>query len=87
MFGHKVGQPSEGTPARELEDQIMRDFDISTTDFRPLGKLAPGTRRPLAIPLARSSAKAVDEGVQVRFDLPSGAFATVILREITKNQD
>jgi tRNA(Glu) U13 pseudouridine synthase TruD len=51
-----------------------------------VGKLAEGTRRPLLVPLGSPSVRAADDpdAITLEFALPPGAYATVLLSEITK---
>lgn len=44
---------------------------------------APGARRPLAIPLSLAI-EPCEDGLTLRFGLPAGSYATVVLRELLK---
>jgi len=83
MFGHAMRGPPPGSPAQEREEAVLAAAGLSVTDFARAGKLAEGTRRPVAVELASAAAAAVGPGdVELCFDLPAGAYATVVLREI-----
>src|SRR5690606_2995896 len=58
MFGHKMRQPPAGTDAAAREDAILDAEGLAPADFARVGKLAEGTRRPLAVPLAELSVEA-----------------------------
>ncbi len=86
MFGHKMMSPPEGTPSRAREDALLAAEGIDAATFKVLGKLAEGTRRPLLVPLAAASVRAGDapDALVLEFILPPGAYATVLLAEVTK---
>ena len=84
IWGPKM-LPTTGEPARR-EAEVLGAFDLDEADVARAGE---GTRRPLRIALSDPDISGgVDEhGAYVRlaFELPRGAFATVVLREIMKN--
>ncbi len=85
IFGHQMRQPSRDTRAWELEQRILDHHELELGAFAHLRKLAQGTRRPLSIPLADADAHIdADDQLVVSFGLPSGSYATAILREIQK---
>lgn len=73
----------------DIEQQALHDSGLTLDHLvaSPVGP--PGARRPLRIPLANPdlSGGVDDQGPYVRlaFDLPPGAYATVVLREIIKS--
>ncbi len=80
MWGPKMMQAS-GRPA-EIEAQMMAECGLTLADFAAIGHLAEGTRRPLSVPVHDASLQAHDDGITVQFQLPAGAFATVVLHEL-----
>ena len=81
--------------ARAIERQAYEAFGVDDQDFAPLGKIAQGTRRHLMIPAPEASytvesggapeaGEAAAPAVELAFSLPSGSYATVVLREISK---
>lgn len=86
MFGHKMKTPMDESPAQLRESQLLTREEIELQSFAHLSKLANGTRRALSILLEGAEAKAVDESLEVRFTLPSGSYATAIMREIIKGK-
>ncbi|HWE28156.1 MAG TPA: tRNA pseudouridine(13) synthase TruD, partial [Polyangia bacterium] len=86
MYGHKMMSPPEGTASRAREDALLAAEGIDATAFKVLGKLAEGTRRPLVVPVAAPAVRAGDapDALVLEFMLPPGAYATVLLAEVTK---
>lgn len=77
MRPHPTGEPAD------LEKAILGEFGLEPTDFPR--REAPGERRPLRLPVQIDVVED-PEGVILRFELPSGAYATSLLREITKDR-
>ncbi len=86
MFGHKMKCPSPESQAEERESSILLREGIELQSFAHLSKLANGTRRGLSILLEDAEVSADDESVEIRFTLPSGTYATAIMREIIKGE-
>ncbi|ACY17138.1 tRNA pseudouridine(13) synthase TruD [Haliangium ochraceum] len=85
MFGHSMRQPPEGTVPATLEQSILAAEELSPESFAHVGKLAPGTRRPLAVDIGTCAVHSEnDDTIELRFSLPSGAYATALLREVVK---
>jgi len=87
MFGHAMRAPAPGSLAAEREAEILAWAGVALDDFRRVGALAEGTRRPLAVELddvAVAVAADVVGAVDVSFTLPSGAYATTVMREVMK---
>jgi tRNA pseudouridine13 synthase len=80
IFGNKARRATG--PAAEYERQALSDFGLDEDAFAPVGKLAPGTRRrALVVPDGLSCAREGDALV-LRFALPAGAYATVVLAHL-----
>ncbi len=85
MFGHSMREPVLASEAGARELSILTEEGITPADFKPLGALAPGTRRPIAVTIAGASVTAIaGDAIEVAFELPAGAYATAVMREITK---
>lgn len=85
MFGHAMRAPAEGSAAAAREAAILAEEELSPGDFRPLGKLAPGTRRALSIALEDVAVDVIEpDAIRIQLTLPSGAYATAVLREVLK---
>lgn len=92
MVGSKLRWPSPDTPALALELELLELAGLTPKKLERLGRSVPGTRRPL---LAWPEAVSVDpepapaqpeqglgEGLTLRFVLPAGSYATVLLAEL-----
>jgi tRNA pseudouridine13 synthase len=85
MFGWKLRAAAAGTAAGIREADVLRDAGMTLASFRPGGALAEGTRRPIAIAITDGAVTASsDDTIDVTFALPSGAYATAVMREILK---
>ena len=85
MFGHKMPVPDEGTDAYARERAILDDAGHDLDAFRRVGKLAEGTRRPIAVDLGETAVRDLGDGAyEVQFELPAGAYATAVMRELVK---
>jgi tRNA pseudouridine13 synthase len=86
MFGHRMRAPPPGTPSAAREQAVLADEALTPDSFRALGALAEGTRRPLLAPVGDAAVAPADEpnAIVLRFTLPPGAYATVLLAEVTK---
>ena len=90
LVGYRMTWPT-GEP-EAMERAALAAVELKPEDFRQSGKLrVKGARRPLRIkPTDIELAGGVDEHgphITVAFTLPSGAFATVLLREIMKKPE
>ena len=66
---------------------MLADAGLELAAFKALGKLARGTRRHNLIYLEHHAVEAGEDGSLVlRFDLPKGAYATVVLDELMKRE-
>lgn len=83
IYGHKM-MAAVGR-AGELEDRILQSLELDPHLFRALK--APGSRRPAQLLLEDLVISPVTEGLQFRFTLPSGAYATTVLREFLRPDD
>ncbi len=81
LFGPKMVRPSAAPAAREAA--VLDAAALPANAFARFAKLTPGTRRPYLVrPTDLSVAEAAD-GLRMRFFLPAGSYATVMLRELT----
>lgn len=88
LWGPRVLRAEADADALELA--TLEEFNLSPEAFDDVKRMAPGMRRPFAVRVADLSwSVATDEGTRslnLDFALPSGAYATVLLREIMKNE-
>jgi tRNA pseudouridine13 synthase len=85
MPGPKM-RPAAADAAR-IEGEVLTELGLGETAVRELGRHAPGTRRDL---LVRPEAVAVSEDgdrLRLAFELPSGSYATMLVRELTRSDE
>jgi tRNA pseudouridine13 synthase len=83
IFGPKMKRPD--SEAAEREQLVLDDFDLTPESFERFRRLTAGTRRPLLVFVDDLDATTTADGLQLRFSLPPGAYATSLLREICKD--
>ncbi|MBC7222957.1 MAG: tRNA pseudouridine(13) synthase TruD [Anaerolineae bacterium] len=82
LFGYKV-RLAEGKPG-DLEREVLAGEGLRLEDWRIGEGLAPrGERRALRVPVEDVDLL-WDEGIVLRFALPPGSYATVLLGEVMK---
>jgi tRNA pseudouridine13 synthase len=84
IFGPKMKQPAGEIVLRE--DRLLADSGIPREAFDRFSNLTPGTRRPYLIWPEVLTIAAEADGVRLAFTLPSGCYATVVLREFQKKE-
>ena len=82
MFGPKM-KPTTDEPATR-EQRVLDAAQLSPDAFRRYGHLTDGTRRPLLVRPEDLQVSATPDGLLFEFALPSGSYATVLLREFMK---
>ena len=84
MVGSKIHPPAEGT-ALAVEQQAVVEVCQDPDNTTRLLAEAPGTYRDLLIFLGSPSFEWLnDQSLKLAFDLPAGAYATEVLRELTR---
>lgn len=84
MFGHKMAPAAGEAAAREA--RLLQAEGIALPDFaRRGGGEAEGARRAARLPVA-VELEPLPEGYAARFQLPPGAYATVLLGELVKGE-
>ncbi|MFQ3592860.1 MAG: tRNA pseudouridine(13) synthase TruD [Gemmataceae bacterium] len=81
MFGKKMFAAQ--AEAAQREAATLQAAGLSEAAFDAHGKLLSGTRRYAFVYVEGLSAERVPEGVRLSFTLPSGSYATVLVRELT----
>lgn len=86
--GGRVRAPAPGTAARLLEDRALATLGIGPEELAQVGRSLPGTRRPVVVRITLGEPPAVLEpaGLRLRFSLPAGSYATVVLDAIGVEQ-
>ncbi len=87
LYGYRMRFPEGKT--RAIEEEILQEEGLSTEDFKKVkGHKVKGGRRPLRVPIIEMDIKdGKDENgyfIELSFSLPSGSYATAVLREILK---
>jgi tRNA pseudouridine13 synthase len=79
--GNRVRSPAPGTPACLLEDRALATVGVEPGELERLGRSLPGARRPVVVKITLGVPPAVPEsgGLRLRFSLPAGSYATVVL--------
>lgn len=83
MFGAKMRWP-EGEAKRREEETLARS-GLDRDALARFAKWGEGTRRPYRVRLGAPSVEADEEGLVLAFELPAGAYATIVLRELTRD--
>lgn len=81
IYGYKM--MAAAGPAGEYENQLLLNFGLAADAFKPLR--APGSRRAACVHLDDLIVEPVAEGLRFSFTLPSGAYATAVMREFTRS--
>jgi tRNA pseudouridine13 synthase len=86
--GNRVMTPEPGTAARELEDLALAQLGIAVEEIAQVGRSLPGTRRPVVVKVTLVEPAVVEEGegLRLRFSLPAGSYATVVLEALGVEQ-
>ncbi len=82
LFGPKMKQPTDEIARREA--RLLQAAGIPPAAFERYANLTPGTRRPYLIWPEGMKISSEPEGLRLEFTLPSGSYATVVLREFQK---
>jgi tRNA pseudouridine13 synthase len=82
MFGPKM-IAAHGSVAA-VESRLLEAEGLTLEIFERGKGETEGTRRPYRIPLKNAEAESVGSDLHLRFDLPRGAYATVVLAELVK---
>ena len=82
IFGPKARPTSAEAAALELS--VIEELGLTLEAREKLGRLAPGTRRDLIAPVTDLELRWAGVGrLEVEFSLPSGSYATEVIRQFT----
>ncbi|HEY7375762.1 MAG TPA: tRNA pseudouridine(13) synthase TruD [Polyangia bacterium] len=87
--GGREIEPPPGTAARALEDEAIAAVGATREDFTRAGRELPGARRPVLLRLAdpafceEAAPTPNARAVRLRFTLPAGSYATVVVASVT----
>jgi tRNA pseudouridine13 synthase len=81
MPGNRVRSPAPGTAACALEERALATLGIQPEELAQVGRSLPGTRRPVVVKITLGDPVAAPDpaGLRLRFSLPAGSYATVVL--------
>jgi tRNA pseudouridine13 synthase len=82
MVGPKM-KAGAGEP-RRLEQAALDTLGLDEAALRALGRWAPGTRRDLLLWPSELAHEPAAAGVSVRFVLGAGAYASLVIRNLTR---
>jgi tRNA pseudouridine13 synthase len=83
IFGPKAR--AAASEALELEARTLAELELSAAELETLGRLAAGTRRDLVVRVADLAVRELEPGrLELEFSLPSGSYATELVRAITR---
>ena len=84
MFGPKMKSPAGDV--LDAERRVLASWNLEPTAFERFADLTSGTRRPLLVRADDLAAEVEGDVVVLRFRLPSGAYATSVVREFQKDR-
>jgi tRNA pseudouridine13 synthase len=84
IFGRKTFPARHEAAGREAA--ALAEAGLNSASFARTGKLLQGTRRHNLVYVDDLSSTLEPEGVRLTFTLPAGSYATVLLRELMKEQ-
>ena len=85
MFGVKMLMPCG--KAAELESELLNESGLLRSEFANYANLLSGARRAYLVRPSELATSMVEGGIQFQFALPTGVYATILLREFMKPQD
>lgn len=83
LFGPKMREPEGEVLLRE--EAVLQNARLSREHFRKFPKLTPGARRAFLVRPESLEIRQEAEGLRMEFTLPSGVYATMLLREFQKS--
>ena len=84
MFGVKMLSP-RGVPL-EQENKLLDESGLKLDQFQKYSQLLSGARRSFIARPGELRTSQVKQGIQLEFTLPSGVYATTLLRELMKEE-
>lgn len=86
LVGPRTPWPLPGSAALALEQEVLAAHEVTAEQFSAVGRLARGGRRPATVRVEDPALEDAPEvaGLRLRFCLPPGSYATVLLAEVCK---
>jgi tRNA pseudouridine13 synthase len=85
MFGVKMLAPRHEPAEREF--RILSESGVNTADFDNFSQLMSGARRAFTVRPLHLAAEPVGRTMKFKFSLPSGVYATMLMRELMKGDE
>lgn len=85
MFGSRMRAAEVEAQLREMK--LLEEYQLTLDHFSTGGKLLEGTRRHNLIYVEELQWTAQESAVTLKFTLPAGSYATILLAEIMKTSD
>jgi len=86
LWGAKMRLPTENV--LKLEQSVLSSFDVDAEHLAKIKKIAKGARRPLRVQVANQvmevGADHVGDFVELKFELPAGSYATVVIDKLLR---
>ena len=82
MFGAAMRRPE--AEAAEREQAVFERSGLDHAMLTAHAKLGEGTRRPARVRLSSCTVDSDGDALRLQFELPAGAYATTVLREVMK---
>jgi tRNA pseudouridine13 synthase len=79
-------RPAAIGAAQDLEREVLTGLGLGERELRSLADHAPGTRRDLVVRPAQGDVRAEGDRISICFELPSGSYATEVLREMLRSE-
>lgn len=73
--------------AAQLEADVLGELGLEPAALGELGRHAPGTRRDLLVRPLDVSVETSGDRLRLAFELPSGSYATMLVRELTRSDE
>jgi tRNA pseudouridine13 synthase len=86
--GSRVLAPAPGTVAHALEARALAELQIGPQELVQVGRSLPGARRPVVVKVTLDEPPVIEEPsrLRLRFSLPAGSYATVLLEALGVEQ-
>lgn len=84
--GSREVEPPPGSEAWQLESDALAEVGVSREELAAAGRDLPGARRPVLVKVTLDDPPAQPEAgaLRLRFSLPSGSYATVVLQALAQ---
>jgi tRNA pseudouridine13 synthase len=84
MFGVEMKRPPDGSQAWQREQVILDSVQLTLNSFASVAKIGSGARREIGLNVQCMQVAQIADDVVFAFTLPSGGYATAVMREVMK---